>query len=67
MYIYTTPLKHGPQREKGGNAGQRTTWRRTQRQEAYPGRDGKDGQEQRRMEIPSPCSVCLRVQQGLCS
>lgn len=45
MYIYTTPLKHGPQREKGGKAGQRTTWRRTQRHEAYPGRDGKDGQE----------------------
>lgn len=65
MYIYTTPLKHGPQREKGGKAGQRTTWRRTQRHEAYPGRDGKDGQEQRRMEISSPCPVRLRVQQGL--
>lgn len=65
MYIYTTPLKHGPQREKGGNAGQRTTWRRTQRHEAYPGRDGKDGQRQRRMEIPNPCPVRLRVQQGL--
>lgn len=64
MYIYTTPLKHGPQREKGGKAGQRTTWRRTQRHEAYPGRDGKDGQEQRRMEIPIPCPVRLRVQQG---
>lgn len=61
MYIYTTPLKHRPQREKGGKAGQRTTWRRTQRHEAYPGRDGKDGQEQRRMEIPRPCPVCLRV------
>lgn len=48
----------------------RTSWRRTVKKDirtgTLPGECGKDNQEQRRFEIPSRCSMCLRMQQGLC-
>lgn len=38
---------------------------RTEGFESYLGKIGKNSQEERRMEIPSPCSMWLWLQQGL--
>lgn len=43
----------------------RTFEKKSKGHESYLRRSGKDSKEPRRMEIHSPCPMCLRMQQGL--
>lgn len=63
-------LKWTPEEKRGKidqeqHGGELLKIKGTQRHGPHLGGGGKEGQEQKRMEISSSCTMCLRVQQGL--